>query len=100
MEELSAWTLKWFQAHGPFMSIPTEDRYFIIISDFQKNEANSSIEIDSVHVTEQIAFHFCCVVHYEFNFLRHLFAPVLNMRKQICENDITMHSFLKNKCMK
>lgn len=90
MEELPTWTLRWSQAHGPFMSIPTEDRSFIIISDFQKNEANSSIEIDtvlinSVHVTEQIAFHFCCRVHYEFNFLRHLFAPVLNMKKKSVE---------------
>lgn len=88
MEELPTWTLRWSQAHSPFMSIPTEDRSFIIISDFQENEANSSIEIDtvlinSVHVTEQIAFHFCCRVHYEFNFLRHLFAPVLNMKKNL-----------------
>lgn len=87
MEELSSWTLRWSQAHGPFMSIPTEDRSFIIISDFQKNEANSSIEIDtillnSVHVTEQIAFHFCCRVHYEFSFFETFICSCLEYEKK------------------
>lgn len=99
MEELPAWTLRWFQDHEPFKSILREEHYFIIIPDFQKNEAKSPLETDilvsSVHVTEQIAFHVCCTICYDFGFLRHLFPPVLNMKK-ICENDITMHFCWKN----
>lgn len=67
--------------------IRTEEPYFIVIADFQKNEVKSSIEAgiiraNSVHVTEQIAFHVCCTFCYDFTFLRHSFSPVLNMKKK------------------